>query len=86
MGSKDYSFSKIDLEADIDAIAIAKAYESKRLDRVFEDYFAFVTNSSKKELFLTNDLELSHLMKYNKVKTIMTYKGFGLLLKQEAIY
>lgn len=81
MGSKDYSFSKIDLEADIDAIAIAKAYESKRLDRVFEDYFAFVTNSSRKELFLTNDLELSKSASfdeiYNKVKTIMTYKGFG---------
>lgn len=84
MGTDASTFSDLDLYADIDAIEIAKNYDSKRLDKVLGDYFAMVTNSSRKEIFLVNELKLNKNATineiYNKVKINMDNKGFDLAM------
>ena len=51
IGSDSYSFSRMDLENDIDAIVIAKALLTKRLDVELKDYMSNVTGTKRRTTF-----------------------------------
>ena len=53
---KDSSFSKIDIDADIDAIQLSKSFTTKRFDILLDNFYSSLTSQKRKEIILINDL------------------------------
>lgn len=58
IGNPNSSISKLDIEADIDAIEFAKKYTTERFDITFKRYFSNVTAAKRKELMISEELGL----------------------------
>ena len=53
---KDSSFSKIDIDADIDAIKLSQSFTTKRFDILLDNHYSSLTSQKRKEIILINDL------------------------------
>ncbi|MGL4874861.1 MAG: N-acetylmuramoyl-L-alanine amidase family protein [Clostridium sp.] len=93
---KDSSCSKLDIEADIDAIWFAKKYTTERFDVVFEKYYFSVTSKVRKEVILNMEfnspISISQKDFIFSIKSLMiglqgfNYPKFGGKLKLKASY
>ena len=87
MGSSKYSFSKIDLEADIDAIYFAKNISTYSLPKLFQNYYLTLSSSTRRELFCndvygipkasTTNEKISILSNDIYTKMVKSDEGFG---------
>lgn len=92
IGNPDRSISKLDIEADIDAIEIAKKFTTERFDITFKRYFSNVTAAKRKELIISEELGLPSssdaetigIKLHSKIVGVegFSFPGAGLALKE----